>query len=270
MRLRTIVSCPLGSDARGVALASAADAVAISVLDASAETRAAAAAARDAAIVAGKGLLAWVNHPRTRQLRDDLDALVGPGLGAVLLPHAVEPQDVRDAAVLLREFEYTRGMEPGCIALFPVIDTARGLLRAAEIAAAAPRVGGLVFDSAAYAADTGARDEEHGPRLAYARGLVVAAARAVDGLPLVKANAFELGQLANDGFAGVILADAVMAGAANGAFTPTPAEVQRARAAIAAYEGAKAAGEWVGRLGCLVVDASAARKARQTIEQAGA
>jgi citrate lyase subunit beta/citryl-CoA lyase len=217
---------------------------------------------------AGKTAAAWVNHPRTRMLRDDLDALVAPALHAILIPHATEPQDVRDAAVLLREFEYTRGIEPGTVAVFPVIDSARGLLRAAEIAQAAPRVGGLVFDGAAYARDIAARDEEHGPRFAHARGLVVAAARAVDGLPLVKTNAFELLQLANMGFAGAILPDEHGAASANAAFSPTAAQVAYAREQLAAYESAKSAGDWVARLGSEVVDAASLRKAKRLLEQA--
>ena len=88
---------------------------------------------------AGKAALAWVNHPRTRLLRDDLDSIVTPDLAAILLAHATEPQDVREAAVLLREFELARDVEPGTIQVFPVIDTARGLVRANEIIDASPR-----------------------------------------------------------------------------------------------------------------------------------
>lgn len=215
---------------------------------------------------AGKRVAARVNHPRTRLLRDDLEAIISTDLDAVLLPHATEPQDVRDTAVLLREFEHARGMEPGTVALFPVIDTARGLLRAAEIAAAAPRVRGLVFDGHHYALDIGARNEEWGPRLAYARGSLVAAARAADGLPLILGEGTECRQLAHYGFAGIVLTSLSAAAAAVAAFSPAERAVERAREAVEAYDAARADGAWVARLHGAVVDGHAARKARQVLD----
>jgi citrate lyase beta subunit len=271
VRLRSVVAVEAGAGL-DEALATPADAILVTVAEASrplAELRAAAKAALARVREAGKAGLVTVNHPRTQLLRDDLEALVSADLAGVLLPHTVEPQDVRDLAVLLREIEYGRGLEPGCVAAFPVLDTARGLLRAPEIAHAAPRVGGLVFDTQAFATDTGARTEEAGPRLAHARGVVVAAARAREGLPIVRGGELELLQLAHTGFAGAILTGTRAVAAANMVFTPTAAEVDLARAQVAAYAAAKAAGQSVGRVGEGVVDAHTERKARQTLEQAG-
>ena len=271
MRLRSVVRIPPDGSGLEAALGSPADAILWTVADA---TRPAIDLRTDArtgiarASEAGKAALVAVNHPRTRMLRDDIEGIVMPGLSGVCLTHAVEPQDVRDAAALLREFEIARGIEPGTVAVFPVIDSARGLLRSAELAAAAPRVGGLVFASATYAADIGARDEQSGPRLAFARGVVVAAARAVDGLPLVDGGPLQLRELAQYGFAGAIVPDGPAAVLANPAFTPPAATVERARAAASAYDAARAEGAWVARLGAEVIDASRARRARQTLDAA--
>lgn len=251
------------------ALESAADAILLPLID---ETRAvgslrlAARAAIARIADAGKRAYVLVNHPRTRLLRDDLDAVVMPQLAGVFLPHCTEPQDVRDTAVLLREFEFTRDIEPGTVALFPVIDTARGLLRAAEAADAVPRVAGLVFSAEQYARDVGGRAEEAGPRLAYARGAVVAAARAKDGLPLVAGNRLEFRNMAQYGFAGAVVTDTRGVALVNAAFQPSEAEIERARRYIEAYEAARAEGAWVARLGGEVIDAHRARRARQLIE----
>jgi citrate lyase subunit beta/citryl-CoA lyase len=272
MRLRSVVIAQPGGQALANALQSEADAVAITLADAAFPVQRLREEARAAIVAiagAGKSALVAVNHPRTRLLRDDLASIVGPGLAAVMLPHAVEPQDVRDLAVGLREFELPADVEPGAISVFAVIDTARGLLRAAEIMAAAPRVAGLVFDGMAYAHDIGAREEERGERLAYARGRVVAAARAHDGLPLVRANAFELQHLGHYGFAGALLESAAAASAANLAFTPTEAEVAHARRQIAAYAAVRGEGGWAARLGSEVVEADTVRRARQLLAQAG-
>ncbi|MGH2633638.1 MAG: aldolase/citrate lyase family protein, partial [Tepidiformaceae bacterium] len=183
MKLRSIVAVGTAGEGLSDALNSPADAILLTLAtDArpAGSLRNTAIEALHAINEAGKHGIVVVNHPRTGLLRDDLDAIVSANLHGVLLPHAVEPQDVRDIAVLLREFELGREIEPGTVAVFPIIDSARGLLRAAAITEGAPRVGGLVFGSAAYARDIGARAEEKGPRLAYARGAVVAAARAFD------------------------------------------------------------------------------------------
>ncbi len=180
MRLRSVLRA-LPGEALAAALESDADAVLLALTDETApadDLRAAVVEGVGSIAESGKAALVAVNHPRTQLTRGDLDAITGPQLAAVLLPHCTEPQDVRDTAVLLREFEHTRGIEPGQVALFPVIDTARGLLRAAESLAAAPRTAGLVLASEPFARDVGARLEESGPRLALARGSVVTAAAA--------------------------------------------------------------------------------------------
>lgn len=268
MQLRSVVMVGAGGDLEA-ALASQADAVLLTLNDASVAVgalRAAAVEATPRIRAAGKRALVVVNHPRTRLLRDDVEAIVMPDLAGVLLPHACEPQDARDLAVALREFEQNRGIEPGTIVTFPMIDTARGLLRAAEIVHATPRAGGLVFDSAGYSRDVGARHEELGPRLAYARGAVVAAARAYDTLPLVLASGTEIQFLAQHGFAGVVLPDAGFVAQANAAFTPATAARERAERQAAAYDAARAEGAWVARDGTDLVDSHAGRKARQALE----
>ncbi|MGE5596415.1 MAG: aldolase/citrate lyase family protein [Hyphomicrobiales bacterium] len=268
MRLRSILIIPAGGEL-DEALASEADAIAVTLADAGhrvEDLRQGAAFALPRIRERGKKALVVVNHPRTQLLRSDLEAVVSTNLDAVLMPHTVEPQDVRDLAVGLREFEYDRDIEPGTVRAFPVIDTARGLLRAPEIAQAVPRIAGLVFGSRGYAEDVGARHEEAGARLSYARGAVVAAARAFDGLPLLESEGLELTQAAQQGFAGVLLTNPRYAQQANAVFTPSAAQRDRARARLEAYEH-RGEGAWVARYGEGVVDAQSARKARQLLEE---
>jgi citrate lyase subunit beta / citryl-CoA lyase len=269
MALRSIVAVGPAGEGLTEAMGSAADAILLTL----ATDARPVGALRNTAVealhridAAGKRGFVIVNHPRTQLLRDDLDAVVSPDLKGIFLAHATEPQDIRDTAVLLREFELGRDIEPGAIAVFPIIDSARGLLRAAAIAEAAPRVGGLVFASDAYARDVDARAEAKGPRLAYARGAVIAASRAFDQLPLVIASPTELLDLAQHGFAGAVLPDAKSVAAANAAFAPTQADVERAKAHLAAYDAGRGEGAWVARLGDEIIDAHAARKAHHLIE----
>lgn len=269
MRLRSILALrPDGSNLE-LALASDADAVLVTVANANQSPDSArefAAGAIQQIAAAGKSALLMANHPRTRLLRGDLEVLVSTNLAGVLVNHTTEPQDIRDTAVLLREFELGRGIEPGAIAIFPAIGTARGLVRVVEIAAAAPRVAGIVLDSHAFASDIGARAEERGHRFSYARGAVVTAARAADKLPIVVAEGFEMRELGHYGFAGAIVPDLRAIPIANQAFTPTDFERRRANAHIAAYGAAKTDGGWVARHEDEVVDASSVRRAHQLLE----
>ncbi len=269
MRLPSVLRASPG-DSLAAAIESEATAILLALTDEtqpSEDLRAAVAESVERVAEAGKTALVAVNHPRAQLTRGDLDAITGANLAAILLPHCVEPQDVRDTAVLLREFEYTRDLEPGQVALFPVIDTARGLLRAAESLAAAPRVAGLVLASEPFARDVGARLEESGPRLAYARGAVVAAAAAHETVALIDGSSLELRDMANYGFAGAILDDPRLAPVANDVFAPSPSVLKRARADIAAYES-RPEGAWVARRDGMVVDAPRARQARRALDRA--
>ena len=269
MRLRSVLRARSG-DSLDTALESGADAILLALTDETVpveELRSAVAEGVERIAEAGKTALVTVNHPRTQLTRADLDAITGPRLGAILLPHCTEPQDVRDTAVLLREFEHTRGIEPGQVALFPVVDTARGLLRMAESLAAAPRTAGLVLAAEAFARDVGARLEESGPRLAYARGSVVAAAAAHETVALIEGSSLELRDMANYGFAGAVLDEARLVAVANDVFEPTPTVLKRARADIEAYES-RPEGAWVARRAGAVVDAQRARQASRTLDRA--
>lgn len=269
MRLRSIVSIPASGAGLSGALESQADAVLLTLADDNLpvdDLRSAATAAVAEAARAGKAVLLAVNHPRTQLLRGDLEAVLSTDVKAVVLHHAVEPQDVRDTAVLLREFELQRGIEPGDTLLFPMVDTARGLLRCSEIASAAPRVGGIVFHSRHYAHDVGARDEQKGDRLAHARGQVVATARANGGLPLIVADGLEAQYLSQYGFAGIILRELRNVPAANAAFTPYDEIRTQHQQALERFEQARIEGLWVARHGERIVDAAAARRSRRVVE----
>ena len=269
MRLRSILSIPASGAGLSDALESQADAILLTLADDILpvdDLRAAAITATAQAVEAGQTVLITVNHPRTRFTREDIEAVLSPAVKGVLIPHAIEPQDVRDLAVLLREFELKRGIEPGDTALFPVIDTARGLLRAGDIAQAAPRVDGLVFHSRNYAHDIDARDEQKGARLAFARGQVVAVARGIGGQPLIVADGLESQYLSQYGFAGIILKDPRMVPGANAAFTPYDEIRTQSQQALERFEQARIAGSWVARHGERIVDSAAAKRARRVVE----
>ncbi|MBW8820108.1 MAG: HpcH/HpaI aldolase/citrate lyase family protein, partial [Streptomyces sp.] len=71
---------------------------------------------------------------------EELRAVVRPGLAGVVLPKVGSAQDVRLADRLLGWCEREQGLPPGRVALVPLLETARGLREAYDIARAASRI----------------------------------------------------------------------------------------------------------------------------------
>ncbi len=92
--------------------------------------------------IAARGVLVMA---RTNGFRDgaceaDLDALMCPELHALNIPKAESAEDVLRFCALLDKAEAAHGIPAGSVLVRPVIETARGVRAAYEIAAASPRV----------------------------------------------------------------------------------------------------------------------------------
>jgi citrate lyase subunit beta/citryl-CoA lyase len=71
---------------------------------------------------------------------EELRAVVRPGLAGVVLPKVRSAQEVRLADRLLGWCEQEQGLPRGGVALVPLLETARGLREAYDIARAASRI----------------------------------------------------------------------------------------------------------------------------------
>ncbi len=132
-------------------------------------------------------------------------------------------------------------------ALWPVIESAEGLKNAWDIAAV-PGVAGVLFGGADYSADVGCTMEWEA--LAFARGTLAAAcarfARQLLDVPHLDVKDAE-GLIASThrakalGFTGRACIHPDQVAPVNACFTPTPAEIERAKRVIAALDEAKGA-----------------------------
>lgn len=191
-----------------------------------------------------------VNAPGTTELAQDLRALDFAMLDALWLPKVECPQQVHDLARAL----------PHQLPLVLSIETPMGLFAALAIAAAGAAVSArsaLFFGSGDYCMQTGAHPGAEGLRMP--RALIVAAA-AAHGLQAIDAAYFldpkdvaatrADARLARElGFDGKLVFHPDQIVPANEVFGPQPAEVQRARRLIDAFEAARNRGE-----GTLIVD----------------
>ena len=184
--------------------------------------------------------LVRVNGFDTEWGRDDVAALAGLEIDGLLLPKVDTPADLEALAEAA----------PG-VALWAMMETARGVLNAAEIAAH-PQLAGFVLGTNDLAKELGCRAGPGRTPLITSLQLCLLAARAagivcIDGVY----NAFkdedglraECEQGRDMGFDGKTLIHPAQLAVANEVFAPSPEEVDLARRQIAAWEEAQAAGQ---------------------------
>jgi citrate lyase subunit beta/citryl-CoA lyase len=236
--------------------------------------RAAVAAAFTAGGYAPRELVLRVNPIETVWGHADLAVAATLPINAVLLPKVESAERVRLTVELLDAL----GAPPE-LTVWCMIETPLGVLAAAEIAGASPRVAALVLGTSDLANDLHARPTRDRLPLVTALGLVLLAARAygravVDGvhLDLGDADGFAAAchQGRDLGFDGKTLIHPDQIGPANQIFAPTAAEVARARRVIAGYAEAVAAGKGAIRIEGRLVEALHVEEARRTIALAEA
>ena len=206
-----------------------------------------------------------VNGLRTRAGLDDLRLLLESRTGpdAVILPKVETPDEPRLADAWLAE----AGSPAALVAL---VESARGVEAAPEIARSTPRLSALMFGAADLAADLGAPAAWE--PLLYARSRVVAAAAAA-GIGAIDAPYFDLKDQAGLeaelraavalGFAAKAAIHPGQVAAINAALTPSAAAVAEAREILAQNEAG------VGVVGGRMVDEAVARRARRILAAAG-
>ena len=194
-----------------------------------------------------------VNAETTGLLADDLAAVVQPGLAGIRLPKVEDADAVKRAADLIARAEAAAGLPDGTVFVVCALETAKGVLAAADIARSHPRVRALGFGASDYALDVNAPCTSHGLESLYARSHLVLASRAggitapVDGaFPNVK----DLSGLEAStrhgrdlGFFGRTAIHPSHVPVINAVYTPTQAEVDWAGEVIGASSEAAAAGK---------------------------
>jgi citrate lyase subunit beta/citryl-CoA lyase len=104
----------------------------------------------------------------------------GSRIDVVVLPKVQDASDVLFADRLLTQIEQNVGLPVGRIRLEALIESAKAVLHAEEIAMSTPRLAGLIFGVVDYAGNIGARDpvREQFALYHYPKAKAVAAARA--------------------------------------------------------------------------------------------
>lgn len=215
-----------------------------------------------------------VNAVGTDWFGEDMEAILVPGLEGLCLPKVESADDVRVAADALDRFD-----PDGQLRVIAAIESATGLLKAPEIAAAHPRVLALMFGAEDYALDLGLGTKREGEaaELVFARSaLVVAAAAArvlsIDGvfpdLDDTEGLEADVLQARRLGFAAKSTFNPRQIGLINERFSPTADELAYARRVANAFEEAVARGDASVAVGGQLVDRPIVLRAQRLLELA--
>jgi citrate lyase subunit beta/citryl-CoA lyase len=228
----------------------------------------------------GAEVLVRVNHEAALLLAD-VEASVHPGLDGIVFPKTESADEVRRLDAAIGEFEQRRGLPPGRIELQLLIETPRGLLDLEAIAAASPRVRSMSLGPEDYCLELGVEPSADGAELLYGVSKVVTVCKARGISPFGLAGsiagfrdlaAFE--QCAERarrlGCVGGSCIHPDQVAVLNRVFSPPPEAVERARAAVDAFEAGVARGTASVSLGGTMVDIPVYRRAKHVLEQAAA
>jgi citrate lyase subunit beta/citryl-CoA lyase len=229
---------------------------------------------------------AWVRRPRSEHVEvwvrvnagargtQDVRAVVCAGLTGICVPKVSSVSTLQRLHTLLGDLEAAGGLPLGSIAVCPLIETATGVVAAAEIAAG-PRVRHLQLGEVDLAADLGVRPGPEGWELLHARSTVVTASAAagIDPPPGPVSTEFrdlaaftaETERLARLGFSGRVCIHPAQVGPVEQVFTPSAEELAAARDVLDRL--AAGSGVAVGADGRLL-DEAVARQARRILASA--
>ena len=208
----------------------------------------------------------------------DLAAVMHGRPDIVVMSKVADPQQVAALDREVSRLEHALAIPAGSTELVANVESARGILNAFAIAKASPRVTAVLGSTEDMAADLGAPRSKAAIELAYARQRLhfectAAGVLSVD-CPYTFADlegcesdaryARQLGYVAKS----AVNPDHVAA--INRVLTPSRGEVGEARALVAAFEAARAAGKERGRLGDLMLEVPTYLSAKRLLARAAA
>jgi len=186
-----------------------------------------------------------INGFWTGMVEDDLAAVVRSGLEGIVLSKANTADDVEQADRLLARLERERGIDAGSVAIMPLIETAEGVMNSYAICKASPRLTGAIFGAEDYATDMGIARTEAGDEVLWARTQVAIACHAarITAIDTPDPDYTDEAHLEREmrtarglGYRGKLVIHPTQIAIANRVFSPSPEELEEARAIVEAFE----------------------------------
>lgn len=239
------------------------------------------AALQHAVPVAGRGgadVLVRVNS-EWHLLFDDLDAAVIPGVATLSIPKVEAPEDVYAIDKLIEERERRRGMPVGSVRLGISIETAKGLMRDMEITRASLRICSVSCGIEDLATDLEVELTDDAWELFYPKARLVIVARACGVQPLgLVGRVSDYRDLESFrrtakrsrglGYAGASCIHPDQVAILNEEFSPSVAEIEKAKKIVALGEQANQLGKGAFDVDGQMADIPTIERARRLLRRA--
>jgi citrate lyase subunit beta / citryl-CoA lyase len=206
----------------------------------------------------------------------DLEEIVPQSPDLILIPKAETTEQVSDVVGAVDLIAKRAGISRP-IWLMPILESALGIENAFAIATASDYVAGITTGLEDYTADLGVVKTPEGKESLYARQRVVNAAHAahVQAIDSVYSDVADpdgllrWGEASRTmGFEGMGCLHPIQIETIHRAFAPTPSELEKASAIVAAYEEAQAHGLGVVSIGSKMIDAPVVQRALKLVARA--
>ena len=228
-----------------------------------------------AGIVAQDGAAALVRiNQELSQAIADLEACVHVGVQAIVAPKVVCGRQIQELSEHIDRLEAERNIVAGHTRLIAQIECVHGLANVDDIAASSNRLLGMSLGSEDFSASAGMQPTPEG-LLAPNQAIVFACRRAgisPFGFPASIADYSDIERFRDTiqfarqlGFVGALCIHPSQVAILNEEFAPSDAEIEHARALVAAYEQGLSEGKGAVEFQGSMVDAPVAARARQII-----
>ncbi|GAC1686723.1 MAG: aldolase/citrate lyase family protein [Candidatus Acidiferrum sp.] len=189
-----------------------------------------------------------VNRFGTSFFKDDLRAAVRPGVYGIVLPKPDAAGEVAEVDQQILELERRMGMPERGMRLMPILESAKGVLHASELARSSSRILALNFGGEDYCVDMGISRTKAGEEIFFARSIVALAAKseglqAIDGVFTDFNDATglldETQRMKQMGFTGKTLIHPNQIETVHHALAPSAEEIAWAEEVVTAFESAR-------------------------------
>jgi len=220
-----------------------------------------------------------INPLSTPYGKQDVEAMVKAGVQVIRMPKTETAQEVVELEAEIERVEREIGKEVGSTLIMAAIESALGVVNAYAIATASKRMMGIALGAEDYCANLKTQRSREGTELLLARQTIVVAARAagIDALDTVFSDLNDMEAFKNEvrlikqlGFDGKSIINPRQIGPVNEVFTPTQAEIDKAKRIVAALKEAEAKGSGVISLNGKMIDKPVVIRAQRTLDFARA
>ncbi len=205
---------------------------------------------------------------------EDLQEIAGQNVHMILIPKC---ESAATVAAVNDAIARVNGSDGPDIFLMPIIESCLGVLRAEEIATAAPNVVAMTIGLEDYTADLGVRRTGEAIESLYARSHLVNVCKAcgIQAIDSVFSDVADMAALADNvarskalGFEGMGCIHPRQIPVVHENFAPDSKEIDKAKKIVLAFQDATDRGLGVVALGSKMIDPPVVERAQQTISQA--